>query len=65
MLWYLLEAPHWGASNEYHNIWFHGEMKKKKKQSFLLQRENIYAELCTSQKHAYLILTSSNLVFIL
>ena len=31
MLWYSLEAPHRGASNEYHNISFHEEIKKKNK----------------------------------
>ena len=28
MLWYSLEAPHWGASNEYHNVCFHLRNKK-------------------------------------
>ena len=29
MLWYSLEAPRRGASNEYHKICFHGEIRKK------------------------------------
>ena len=29
MLWYTLEAPRRGASNEYHNIRFHGEISKQ------------------------------------
>ena len=28
MLWYSLEAPRRGASNEYHNICFRGEIRK-------------------------------------
>ena len=28
MLWYSLEAPRRGASNEYHNIYFHGEIRQ-------------------------------------
>ena len=28
MLWYSLEAPRQGASNEYHNICFCGEIRK-------------------------------------
>ena len=28
MLWYSLEAPRRGASNEYHNIRFRGEIRK-------------------------------------
>ena len=28
MLWYSLEVPHRGASNEYHNICFYGELEK-------------------------------------
>ena len=28
ILWYSLEAPHLGASNEYHNIYFYGEIRK-------------------------------------
>ena len=27
MLWYSLEAPHWGASNEYDNMCFYGAIK--------------------------------------
>ena len=27
-LWYSLEAPRRGASNEYNNICFHGEIRK-------------------------------------
>ena len=33
MLWYSLEAPRWGASNEYHNICFR---QKWQKYQFLL-----------------------------
>ena len=27
MLWYSSEAPHWGSSDEYHNICFHGKIR--------------------------------------
>ena len=36
MLWCSLEAPRWGASNEYHNICFHGEIKY---QYFLVEKK--------------------------
>ena len=39
---YSLEAPHWGTSNEYHNIWFHGEIRK------IFTWYHSHLELCTS-----------------
>ena len=34
VLWYSLEVPLWGASNEYHNICLHGEIRKYQQFSF-------------------------------
>ena len=47
MLWYSLEAPRRGASNEYHNICFRGEIKEiKRKRSILLWlKKKHYLEL--------------------
>ena len=36
-----LEAPHRGASNEYHNIGFYGEIKKKNKTFYLMGTHNM------------------------
>ena len=38
ILWYSLEVPQWGASNEYHNICFCGEIRKNIL-IFVLKRE--------------------------
>ena len=49
MLWYSLEVPRWGTSNEYHNISFHRE---KYQYMYLLveksafSRVMIYAFVC-------------------
>ena len=44
---YSLEAPRWGASNEYHNICFGGEERKISILFFLLKKKKVlYLELC-------------------
>ena len=58
MLWYSLEAPRWGASNEYPTYVF---MEKNKKYEYFLVNEVSYLEICVwggyFQEHGYTIFT--------
>ena len=38
---YSLDAPPGGASNEYHNIWFNGEIRKKYMNNYWLKKHII------------------------
>ena len=60
---YSIEAPQSGASNEYHNICFHGEIRK-----LIWKKKMPYLELCTTLDKMLLFIFSfnqKNIIFLL